>query len=451
MHKMPGQLPGFLFLPQLNTAKRLLLTLAVVQCGIRNTWNSTMENKSIYLVGGAVRDTLLGVAPKDKDYVVVGSTPQDMLLRGFLSVGKDFPVFLHPDTKEEYALARTERKRGHGYAGFAVHTSADVTLEDDLARRDLTINAMAISLDGELFDPFDGQSDLANKIIRHTTAAFSEDPVRVLRVARFMARFGDEWTIHPDTLTLMKQVHASGELSYLTAERVWKETEKALGEPHPHLYFETLLGFGLFPEIESMVGVPQPPQYHPEGDVFVHTMLALKRAAELQCDVETRFAVLCHDFGKAPTFAAFGNLHGHEQAGAPVIDAFCDRYRIPNLFRQLAKLSSVHHTRCHKMFEMTPRRVHSLIVEDLAAHKHPARFEQFLLSCMCDAQGRGETLREVEYKQAEAARQYLAAVLQVDTKYVAQRAMAKGKKGQDVGLLIREAQIQAIRDAIPAA
>lgn len=407
-----------------------------------------MTSINIFLVGGAVRDKLLGLEPKDLDYVVVGASPQDMLDRGFLPVGKDFPVFLHPDTKEEHALARTERKQGHGYTGFITHTAADVTLEDDLARRDLTINAMALTAEGVLVDPFGGQQDLANKIIKHTTAAFAEDPVRVLRIARFMARFGQEWSIHPQTFALMQQMHRFGELSHLTPDRVWRETEKALNEPFPHLYFETLLGFGIFPEIESMVGVPQPPQHHPEGDVYVHTMLSLQRAAELQCDTETRFAVLCHDFGKPPTFATAGNLHGHEQAGVPVIDAFCERLRIPNRFRQLAKLSSAYHTRCHKLFEMRPKRIHALIVEELAAHKHPARFEQFLMSCICDAQGRGETLRNVAYPQAAAARRYLAAVMQVDTKKVAQRAIDRGCVGPEVGLLIREAHIQAIRENI---
>lgn len=408
-----------------------------------------MENKEkIFLVGGAVRDELLGLEPKDKDYVVVGSTANDMLLRGFEQVGADFPVFIHPVTSEEYALARTERKSGKGYAGFVVDASTDVTLEEDLSRRDLTINSMAKDGDGNIIDPYGGQDDLKNKVLRHTTNAFSEDPLRVLRIARFLARYGEEWTIHPETMTLMQSIYASGELQYLTPERVWKETEKALSEPYPELYFKALNGLGLFPEIESMVGVPQPEKHHPEGDVFKHTMLVLRRAADLGFDAETRFAALCHDFGKAETFKNNGNLHGHDANGVPVIHEFCDRLKIPNKFRDIAVLTSDNHTRCHKLFELTPKTLHKLIIENMAANKHRERFNQFLNACICDAQGRGPTMVNKAYPQADVAQKLLDVVLMVNIKLVAQIAMQQGKKGPAIGEAIRVAQIDAIREGM---
>lgn len=404
--------------------------------------------KNIFVVGGAVRDELLGLKPKDIDYVVVGSTPEEMFLEGFEQVGADFPVFLHPISKEEFALARTERKSGKGYGGFTVDSSPDVTLEEDLARRDLTINSMAKDQEGNIIDPFNGKDDLKNKVLRHTTIAFAEDPLRVLRIARFMARYGEEWTIHPDTLSLMKQIQLSGELDNLTPERVWKETEKALSEPSPHLYFETLSDMGLFPELDAMKGVEQPPKHHPEGDVFVHTMLALKQAADLGFDVETRFAVLCHDFGKSIAFKTHGNLHGHEQMGVPEIDVFCDRFRVPSRFRQLAKLTSDNHTRCHKIFEMQPKSIYKLIVTNLVANKNPQRFEQFIHACICDAQGRGPTKINEPYPQADFARKMLKSVMSVNTKLVAQLAINSGKSGEAVGEAIKVAQISAIRRSL---
>lgn len=403
-----------------------------------------MVQKS-FLVGGAVRDMILGLHPKDRDYVVVGSTPEEMISEGFTQVGADFQVFLHPVSKEEYALASTKRKSG---TGFSVCSSPDVTLEDDLSRRDLTINAMAMNGDGTIIDPFGGQSDLALKVLKHTTDAFADDPLRVLRVARFMARFGSEWSIHPKTMELMWLIQKSGALSKLTPERIWKETEKALSEPHPHLYFETLSGMGIFPEIDSMVGVEQPPEHHPEGDVFTHTMLCLKKSAEMHCDVETRFAVLCHDFGKASIFKKTGKLHGHEQAGVAVIHAFCDRIRVPNRFRELARLSSDNHTRCHVIFAMQPKKIWSLLVENLAANKNRERFEQFLQVCVCDAQGRGPILENAPYPQADAARHYLDAIMTVDTKSVAKRAASRGKTGSAIGDEIKTEQIQAIRKTL---
>lgn len=403
------------------------------------------ELNNVYLVGGAVRDALLGIASKDNDYVVVGETVENMEALGFVAVGSDFPVFLHPETKEEYALARTERKSGTGYTGFAVDAGTAVTLEDDLARRDLTINAMALDCNNNLIDPFNGQADLKNKILRHTTIAFAEDPVRVLRIARFLARYGEQWTIHPDTYALMEQLRDSGELAHLVPERVWKETEKALSEKYPELYFKALNGLGIFPEIEVMVDVPQPAEHHPEGDVFIHTMLAVRRAADLKFDVETRFAALTHDFGKPDCYRLRGNLQGHEQAGVAIIEAFCDRLKVPNRFRQLAVLTSDNHMRCHKIFAMTPKKLHKLLVENMNAPAQPKRFAQFIQACLCDAQGRGETLVDKPYPQADFAHALVDALLRLDKKAVVRLAIEQGKRGPDIGGAVREAEINWLR------
>ena len=287
----------------------------------------------IYQVGGAVRDKLLGKPVKDRDWVVVGATPEEMDALGYQPVGKDFPVFLHPETYEEYALARTERKTGPGYKGFAVHYAPDVTLEDDLARRDLTINAMAEDSDGRLIDPFGGRTDLENKILRHVSPAFIEDPLRVLRVARFATRL--DFQIADETLALMRQIVESGELDHLVAERVWSELERALGEARPVRFFEVLRDCGaletLFPDIERLFGVPQPPEHHPEVDTGVHTMLVLEQAARLSDDRQIRFAVLTHDLGKGTTPPAEWPKHtGHEERSAELIRLLCKRYRIPN-------------------------------------------------------------------------------------------------------------------------
>lgn len=398
-----------------------------------------------YLVGGAVRDQLLGLESFDKDYVVVGSSVPEMEALGFVSVGKDFPVFLHPKTKQEYALARIERKIGKGYTGFSVDAAKHVSLEDDLARRDLTINAMALDSAGNIIDPFDGQDDLKHKILRHTTDAFAEDPVRVLRIARFLARYGDKWKIHPSTLSLMHKIRDKGELEHLVPERVWKETEKALKEASPQLYFETLFGFGIFPEIEKMEAVPQNPEYHPEGNVFVHTMLVLKRAAELGFDLETRFAALTHDFGKPVSYAKYGNLHGHEAEGIPLIKTFCDKWRIPNKLRDLAVLTSDNHLHCHKLTKLKPATLHKMIVERFDAIKRPERFIQFLQACQCDAQGRGETLVNKPYPQADMAKQLLYGLQALDNKAIISDAIAKGKQGAALGDALRSSQIEELK------
>lgn len=408
----------------------------------------------VYLVGGAVRDQLLGLKVHDKDYVVVGSSIENMLAQGYVSVGKDFPVFLHPKTKQEYALARTERKTGAGYTGFSVDASQHVTLEQDLARRDLTINAMAMTQDGTLIDPFNGQADLANKVLKHTTTAFQEDPVRVLRLARFFARFGKQWRIHEDTKDLVKQMHMAGELSHLVAERVWKETEKALGEREPQLYFEALQELGvltlLFPELADMVDVPQPPVHHPEGDVFTHTMLVLKRAAQLGFDLPVRFAALTHDFGKAHSYRTKGNLHGHESAGIAIIEAFCERLRIPSKLRDIGVLTSENHLLSHRFFELTAKTVQTLIIKRFDALKQPQRFEYFLQACQCDAQGRGPALVNKPYPQYDYGLYLLNQLVQIDTKKVVQEAIHAGLSGPAIGEQVQKAHIRLIDQAIKA-
>ena len=401
--------------------------------------------KQVYLVGGAVRDKLLNIKSKDNDYVVIGETPKTMESLGFVPIGSDFPVYLHPKTKEEYALGRTERKSGKGYTGFVVDASPTVTLEEDLARRDLTINSMALDEHGNIIDPFNGQTDLQNKTLRHTTEAFVEDPVRVLRIARFLARYGSDWRIHPSTYALMRELKNKGELNHLVPERVWLETEKALGEKHPELYFEALQGLGIFPELERMVNVPQPANHHPEGDVFVHTMLVLRRAADLNFNLEARFAALTHDFGKALSFKKYGNLRGHEREGVVVIEAFCERLKVPNRFRDIGVLTSDNHTLCHTVDQLRPQTIHKLIVTNLNALVHPERFIAFTQACQCDAQGRGETLVDKPYPQAAKLRAIHTELQKMDKKQVVQDALKNGKKGPEIGEEVKLAEINCIK------
>lgn len=405
-------------------------------------------SKKSFLVGGAVRDQLLGLQAKDKDFVVVGSSVKEMLAAGFKSVGSDFPVFLHPTTHEEYALARTERKSGRGYTGFSVDVSEAVTLEQDLARRDITINSMALDNNGDLIDPYQGFDDLQNKVLRHTTNAFIEDPVRVLRVARFLARFGPDWVIHEDTKNLFVEMKRSGELDFLTPERVWKETERALGEEHPELFFDALDGLGLFPEIESMHDVPQPVAHHPEGDVFQHTMLCIKRAAKLNLDTLTRFACLTHDFGKPLSYVQLGNLHGHEKAGIEVIEKFCERLRVPNDYKKLALLTSQFHLHIHKIKELKPGTIQKMIVKHFNAVKQPQVFEQFIMACQCDAQGRGPERENKRYEQGDLARKILINLQKLDTKTIVADAIKKGKQGKVLGDMVEAEQINIITQTL---
>lgn len=345
----------------------------------------------IYVVGGAVRDELLGRPNADRDYVVVGSTPEAMLARGFRPVGKDFPVFLHPQSQEEYALARTERKTGHGYHGFTFHTAPDVTLEQDLARRDLTINAMARAADGRLIDPFHGQSDLQSKTLRHVGPSFVEDPVRILRIARFAARFTD-FTVAPETLELMRAMVASGEVDHLVAERVWQELAKGLMEERPSRMFEVLRECGalarLLPEVEALFGVPQRADYHPEVDTGIHTMMVIDQSARHALPLPGRFAALTHDLGKALTPADILPRHiGHEARSVELVESLSARLRVPNECRDLALLMAQYHGNIHRATDLRASTMVGLL-EKTDALRRPERFRQLLAACLCDYTGR---------------------------------------------------------------
>jgi len=343
-----------------------------------------------YLVGGSIRDQLLGLATKDQDWVVVGSTPEEMIAKGFQPVGKDFPVFLHPKTHEEYALARTERKTAPGYRGFVVHAAPDVTLEQDLARRDLTINAIAQADDGSLIDPFNGQQDLKDKVLRHVSPAFTEDPVRVLRIARFAARFG--FTIADETKQLIQQMVATNELEHLVAERVWQELEKALTTDQPSLFFMALRETGalasIFPDIDRLFGVPQVPKWHPEVDTGIHVMMVLDQAAKLSNELTVRFAALCHDLGKGTTPDDVLPQHiGHEARSVKLTADFCQRFRVPKDIQSLALKVAEYHTHVHLLFELRPATILK-VIEALDAFRRPERFEHYLLAGEADFRGR---------------------------------------------------------------
>ena len=345
----------------------------------------------IYIVGGAVRDELLGRANADRDYVVVGASPQTMLEQGFRPVGKDFPVFLHPETQEEYALARTERKTGPGYHGFSFHAAPDVTLEADLARRDLTINAMARADDGALVDPFHGQRDLEAKILRHVGPAFAEDPVRILRLARFAARFAD-FSVAPETLALMRGLVTSGEVDHLVAERVWQELAKGLMEARPSRMFEVLRQCGalerLLPEVDALFGVPQRADYHPEIDTGIHTLMVVDESARHGYALPVRVAALTHDLGKATTPAdILPRHHGHEARSAKLAAVLCERLRVPNDCRDLALLAARYHGDIHRAAELRPATLVTLL-ERTDALRRPERFTQLLQACQCDYNGR---------------------------------------------------------------
>ena len=345
----------------------------------------------IYIVGGAVRDALLGRPSADRDYVVVGATPQSMQAAGYRPVGKDFPVFLHPRTQEEYALARTERKSGHGYHGFTFHAAPDVTLEEDLARRDLTINAMARGPAGELIDPYCGQRDLKAKILRHVGPAFTDDPVRVLRLARFAARFND-FIVAPETLALMRDMVASGEVDHLVAERVWQELAKGLMEDKPSRMFEVLRDCHalarLLPEVDALFGVAQRAEYHPEIDTGIHTMMVIDQSARRQFPLPVRFAALTHDLGKAQTPQdLLPRHHGHEERSFRLTEMLCARLRIPNDCRDLALLMARYHGNIHRAAELKASTIVTLF-EKADALRRPERFQQLLDACLCDYTGR---------------------------------------------------------------
>jgi len=357
-----------------------------------------------YLVGGAVRDKLLGIPIKDNDWVVTGATPEQMLEQNFTAVGRDFPVFLHPKTHEEYALARTERKTSAGYHGFKFHADTEVTLEQDVKRRDLTINALAEDSEGNIIDFVNGQADIENRILRHVSPAFAEDPVRILRIARFAARFSKlDFKVADETMQLMQEMVKQGEVDALVAERVWQETVKALAEPSPQIFFEVLRKCGalkiLFPEIDRLFGVPQPEEHHPEIDTGIHTMMVLQQACLLSDDPIVRFAALTHDFGKGTSpKEELPHHYGHEKRGFFLVQELCERYRIPNKFRQLAEITARYHTHVHRAFEVKAKTLMK-VLNKTDAFRKPERFEKFLLACIADSHGR-TGYENYDYQQA---------------------------------------------------
>ncbi len=404
----------------------------------------------IYLVGGAVRDELLGLPVSDRDWVVVGATQAQMSARGFLPVGRDFPVFLHPDTHEEYALARTERKTAAGYHGFAFHAAPEVTLEQDLARRDLTINAMARNEGSTgasgLIDPYFGQQDLAARVLRHVTDAFREDPVRILRVARFAARF-DDFTVAPETLELMREMVDNGEADALVPERVWQELARGLMERTPSRMFELLRSCGalrkLLPEVDRLWGVPQPGAHHRQVDTGVQLMRVLDLSARLAAPLAVRFACLTHDLGKGTTCADALPRHiGHEQRSAQLLQGLCDRWRVPNDVRQLADLVAREHGNIHRSGELNAAALLRLL-ERCDAIRKPARFADVLLACECDARGRPGR-HDTPYPPRERLLAALAAAQAVATAPIAAAAIAAGLKGDAVGARIQAARTDAI-------
>ena len=405
-----------------------------------------MNGMRVYEVGGAVRDALLGLPVTERDWVVVGASADELTAQGFRRVGKDFPVFLHPRTGEEYALARTERKTAPGYTGFEFDAAPSVTLEQDLMRRDLTINAIARTEEGEIVDPCSGRADLQARVLRHVSPAFREDPLRVLRVARFAARFAPlGFTVAPETLALMQEIVAAGEMEALRPERVWQETVKALGTERPDVYFETLRACHalarVFPEVAALFGIPQPPQWHPEIDTGVHTLMALKMAASLSRSETVRFAVLTHDLGKATTPTdLLPRHHGHEQRSEELLEKLCARLPVPNRFRDLAVIVARHHGTVHKAAELKPQTVLRLI---MAADglRQPQRFEEFLLACEADARGR-KGLEQGPYPQADVLRAALRAARSVDAaKLKAERQL----DGEALGRALHDERLAAIK------
>ncbi|WP_256853220.1 multifunctional CCA addition/repair protein [Pantoea sp. Fr+CA_20] len=401
-----------------------------------------------FLVGGAVRDALLKLPVKDKDWVVVGATPEIMLEQGYQQVGRDFPVFLHPDSREEYALARTERKNGKGYTGFTTWSAPDVTLEQDLQRRDLTINAIAQDEKGELYDPYHGQQDIAARQLRHVSDAFSDDPLRVLRVARFAARFAHlNFRIADETQALMQQMAESGELADLTAERVWKETEKALTSHNPQVYFQVLRDCGalrvLFPEIDNLYGVPAPARWHPEIDTGVHTLMALTLSAALSDAIDVRFATLFHDVGKALTpVEKWPSHHGHGAAGVPLVAALCQRLRVPNAIRDLALLVTEFHDMMHTI-EQRPAESLVALFDRLDAWRKPERVNQLALCSEADARGRGG-LASMPYPQGDYLRRAFALAQAVSSKAVVEA----GFKGIEVREELTRRRIAAVEQRV---
>ena len=404
-----------------------------------------MKNSQIYLVGGAVRDVLLGLQAKEQDWVVVGSTPGEMLDKGFKQVGASFPVFLHPKNGEEYALARTEKKQGHGYHGFNVDFHPGVTLEEDLQRRDLTINAIARDEDGSLVDPYGGQRDLEQKVLRHVSDAFVEDPLRVLRVARFAARFaGFGFRVHESTMALMQEITRSGELQHLATERIWREVELAMKTEKPSVFVSVLRECGalevLLPEVNRLFGVPQPEKYHPEVDTGVHLLMALDVAADMSKGAaNVVFAVLLHDLGKGITPQQEWPSHrGHESGGLPLVDDVCGRLKVPNAVHDLSRKVCLLHLRCHRMLEVRP--VSALrLLEKLDVFRQPGILPDFVLACEADYRGR-KGLQDRPYPQGE----YLQEVYRAAANIRARDLDLTGISGPEVGERLRQARVDAI-------
>ena len=397
----------------------------------------------VYLVGGAVRDEQLGIPHRERDWCVVGASPGELEALGYQRVGKDFPVFLHPDTKEEYALARTERKTAPGYHGFDFDCSPDVSIEEDLQRRDLTINAIARDADGQLIDPWGGSADIENRVLRHVSDAFTEDPVRILRVARFAARFAHfGFTIAGETMSLMHRMVENGEVDALVSDRVWKETELALAGSNARVYFEVLRSCGalrvLFPEVDALFGVPQPEQWHPEVDTGLHVMMVLDQAERLSDDVEVRFAALTHDLGKGNTPKNQLPSHpGHELRGCKLIRTVAERLPVPRACRDLALLAAEFHTHCHRALELRTKTILK-VLERTDAFRRPDRFERFLLTCEADARGRAG-LENRRYGQADYFRGAFAAASAIDA-----AAIAKTTEDRKIPAAIRRARKAAI-------
>ncbi|HZD53988.1 MAG TPA: multifunctional CCA addition/repair protein [Woeseiaceae bacterium] len=398
----------------------------------------------VYLVGGAVRDELLGLAVAERDWCVVGATPEEMRSLGYRQVGKDFPVFLHPGSGEEYALARTERKTGPGYHGFEFRTSPDVTIEDDLARRDITVNAMAKDAEGNLVDPFGGRADLESKVLRHVSEAFAEDPVRVLRVAKFAARFSEQgFRVADETMQLMSDMVEDGEVDELVPHRVWKETEAALAGPAPRVFFEVLRDCGalaiVFPEIEALYGVPQPSKWHPEIDCGLHAMMVLDQATALSPDVDVRYAALVHDLGKATTPNDKLPSHpGHERRSVRLINVMADRLPIPTACRELALLVAEFHGHAHRAFELRASTILK-VLERVDVFRRPGRFEKFLLACEADSRGR-TGYEDRRYPQAA----YLEGAFRAAERISGRELARDGLEGSQIGEALRRKRLQAI-------
>ena len=405
----------------------------------------------VFLVGGAVRDALLGLSGFDRDWLVVGSTPEEMVSLGYQTVGKDFPVFLHPDTREEYALARTERKTARGYKGFSVYAAPDVTLEEDLARRDLTINAIAQDpLTGQIFDPYGGRKDLSHKVLRHVTAAFREDPVRILRIARFAARFPD-FSLAPETLALMRAMVDEGEVDALVSERVWQEMARGLMGKQPSRMLQVLRACGalqrLLPEVDRLYGVPQRAQYHPEIDTGIHLEMVLDQSARCDATLEVRFACLCHDLGKGTTPADILPRHiGHEQRSVKLLQSICERWRVPVECKELAEVVAREQGNIHQSLEFGAEALLRLLVR-CDALRRPARFAQALVACECDARGRlGFT--EKPYPQRPRLLKAFEAAQSVDSAAISAQALQEGVTGVAIGKRLDVAREAAIALAL---